>query len=88
MTSTRDSRCTTAYDRWPTSNRGRATQHFPEEAIDLAWKQIPSAWVAGEEDELERMLVRLWGRRARLAELISACRNARGNPFRNWPVAG
>jgi hypothetical protein len=34
------------------------------------------------------MLERLWERRARLAELISACRNARVNPFRNWPAAG
>ena len=42
------------------------TQHFPEEAIDLAWKRIPSAWVAGEEDELERMLERLYERRSRL----------------------
>jgi hypothetical protein len=64
------------------------TQHFPEEAIDLAWKRIPSAWVAGEEDELERVLERLYERRSRLAELISACRGARVNPFRNWPVTG
>jgi hypothetical protein len=64
------------------------TQHFPEEAIDLAWKRIPSAWVAGEEDALERVLERLYERRARLGELISACRGARVNPFRNWPVTG
>ena len=41
-----------------------------------------------EEDELDRMLERLWERRARLGELISGCRNARVNPFRNWPVTG
>ncbi|HEX3880898.1 MAG TPA: HipA family kinase [Bryobacteraceae bacterium] len=59
-------------------------QHFPEEVIDVAWKRIPSDWVKGEEDELERMLERLYERRGRLPELVAACRNGRVNPFRNW----
>lgn len=63
-------------------------RHFPEEAIDIAWKRIPSDWVAGEEDALERMLELLYERRARLPQLISDCRSARINPFRNWPAAG
>ena len=57
---------------------------FPEEVVDRAWKRIPAAWIAGEEDELERMLTQLLERRRRLPELISACREARTNPFPNW----
>jgi hypothetical protein len=64
------------------------TTHFPEEAIDQAWKRIPSDWVAGEEDALVLLLERLYERRARLPELISACRNGRVNPFRNWQSKG
>jgi hypothetical protein len=63
-------------------------RHFPEEAIDLAWKRIPSTLVEGEEDALVLLLERLYERRARLTELISACRNGRVNPFRNWPTEG
>jgi hypothetical protein len=61
-------------------------RNFPEEAIDSAWKRVPSNWVAGEEDALESLLERLYERRARLPELIAGCRSARINPFRNWPV--
>jgi len=57
---------------------------FPEEVVDRAWKRIPAAWIAGEEDELERMLGQLLARRERLPELITACREARTNPFPNW----
>ena len=63
-------------------------RHFPEEAIDLAWKRIPSNWVVGEEDALELTLERLYERRARLPELVSDCRRGRVNPFRNWPTEG
>jgi hypothetical protein len=59
--------------------------HFPEEVIDLAWKRVPPAWLEGEEDQLAGMLDRLFARRARVPELISACRDARANPFPNWP---
>jgi len=57
---------------------------FPEEVVDRAWKRIPAAWIADEEDELERMLTTLLERRKRLPELITACREARTNPFPNW----
>jgi hypothetical protein len=60
------------------------TIHFPEQVIDRAWKRIPADWIAGEEDDLERMLGELLGRRPRLPELITACRSARTNPFPNW----
>ncbi|HUI82123.1 MAG TPA: HipA family kinase [Bryobacteraceae bacterium] len=58
--------------------------NFPEEVIDRAWKRIPAAWIADEEDELERMLTQLVERRQRLPELISACRQARTNSFPSW----
>jgi hypothetical protein len=57
---------------------------FPEEVIDRAWKQIPSAWTDGEEDALDQLLERLFERRKRVPQLISECRGARTNPFTNW----
>jgi hypothetical protein len=58
--------------------------HFPEEVMDQAWKAIPPEWIDGEEDELERLLERLYGRRELMPELIGACRQARLNPFPYW----
>ena len=58
--------------------------HFPEEVIDRAWKRLPAEWTDGEDAALERMLEQLWERRQRLPELITACREARTNPFPNW----
>jgi hypothetical protein len=58
--------------------------HFPEEVIDQAWKSIPAAWIAGEEDALTQLLERLFERRARVPELLAACRDARANPFPRW----
>ena len=58
--------------------------HFPEEVVDQAWKRIPVDWIDGEEEALAQLLERLFERRARLPELISACRTARTNPFPNW----
>jgi hypothetical protein len=58
--------------------------HFPEEAIDQAWKRIPPSWIDGEEDALQQLLERFFDRRKRLPELIAACRHARTNPFPNW----
>lgn len=58
--------------------------HFPAEAIDQAWKRIPADWIDGEEDALAQLLERLFERRSRLPELITACRGARGNPFPEW----
>jgi hypothetical protein len=58
--------------------------NFPEEVIDNAWKRVPPEWVEGEEDELARLLERLFERRTRIPELIEACRKTRSNPFPNW----
>jgi hypothetical protein len=59
-------------------------RHFPEEILDAALRQVPPAWVAGEEDEFERVLERLWQRRKLLPELIEQTRRASSNPFPNW----
>jgi len=59
-------------------------RHFPEEVMDQALKSIPPDWIAGEEDQLERLLEQLFERRKRIPDLIRACREARSNPFPNW----
>jgi hypothetical protein len=58
--------------------------NFPEEVIDQAWKRVPSDWIAGDEDALERLLDQLYARRTRLPDLIAECLGNRVNPFRNW----
>jgi len=58
--------------------------HFPEEVIDQAWKGVPADWIVGEEDALAQLLERLFERRARVPELMEACRTARTNPFQSW----
>jgi hypothetical protein len=59
-------------------------QHFPEEVVDQAVKQIPPAWLEGEGVELERLLDRLLARRRRVADLIQDCRSGRADPFPAW----
>ncbi|MGO9262170.1 MAG: HipA family kinase [Bryobacteraceae bacterium] len=58
--------------------------NFPEEVVDQAWKRIPPDWVEGEEDELDRLLERLFERRKRVVDLLGACREGRTDPFPNW----
>jgi len=57
---------------------------FPEEVVDTAWKRIPPDWVEGDENELDRLLERLFERRKLIPELIAACRESKVNPFPNW----
>jgi len=59
-------------------------RHFPEEVVDQAVKQLPPAWLEGEEIELERLLDRLLTRRKRVADLIQDCRSGRADPFPAW----
>jgi len=59
-------------------------QHFPEEVIDRAWKQIPPDWIEGDEDALERLLEQLFDRRKRVADLIRASHASSIKPFPNW----
>jgi hypothetical protein len=58
--------------------------NFPEEVVDRAYKQIPPEWIAGDEEELEKLLEQLLRRRKRVPDLIKECRNARQDPFPNW----
>ena len=58
--------------------------HFPEEVVDQAVKQIPPAWLEGDEEALGNLLDRLLARRKRVPDLIEACRGGRVNPFPNW----
>jgi hypothetical protein len=67
------------FEPWVERIRG-----FPEEVVDNAVKQIPPAWLEGDEGELERLLERLLERRKRVADLIEATRHARVNPFPEW----
>ncbi len=58
--------------------------HFPEDVVDHAVKQIPPAWLEGDEKELGELLDRLLARRRRVPDLIEACRSGRVDPFPGW----
>lgn len=58
--------------------------HFPEEVVDQAQKQIPPAWLAGDEPLLEALLEKLMSRRKRIPDLIRDSRHGRVNPFPAW----
>lgn len=58
--------------------------HFPEEVLDQALKQLPPAWLEGDEIEIEELLEKLLRRRKRVPELIEACKGGRSNPFPEW----
>lgn len=57
---------------------------FPEEVVDQALKQIPPAWLDGDEGELQGMLERLLARGRKVADLLESSRAAREDPFPNW----
>jgi len=59
-------------------------RYFPEEVVDEAARQIPPAWLEGDEEHLERLLERLLERRKHVADLVSDCRKGRVNPFPHW----
>ncbi len=59
-------------------------ENFPTQVVDSAWKEVPRAWLDGDEDELEQMLETLLRRRERVAQLISDLRKARATVFPNW----
>jgi hypothetical protein len=58
--------------------------HFPEAVVDQALKQIPPAWVAGDEDSLRQLCESLLRRRKRVVDLIQACRHGRAALFPEW----
>ncbi|HTM13972.1 MAG TPA: HipA family kinase [Bryobacteraceae bacterium] len=58
--------------------------HFPEAVVDQALKQMPPAWVAGDEGSLNQLCESLLRRRRRVVDLIQACRNGRAGLFPEW----
>ena len=58
--------------------------HFPEAVVDQALKQIPPAWLQGDEPALARLLELAMRRRKRVASLLEACGRTRANVFPNW----
>jgi len=58
--------------------------HFPEAVVDQALKQIPPAWVAGDEAALDQLCEQLLRRRKRVVELLEACRRGRVPLFPEW----
>ncbi len=58
--------------------------HFPEAQIDKTVKQIPPAWLDGDEEALEKLLSQLVHRRKRVPDLIEACRAGRSSVFADW----
>lgn len=65
----------------------RRVQNFPEDFLDAAAATVPVEWYEGQTDELSRLMETLASRRARVAELLEACRRAPQRPFPNWKVA-
>jgi hypothetical protein len=59
-------------------------ENFPAETVDAAWREIPSSWYLGEEDELERLLETLMKRRTLVPQLIHSVREKRANAFPGW----
>jgi len=59
-------------------------ENFPPETMDAAWREIPSSWYLGEEDELERLLEALMKRRSLVPQLIHSVREKRTNAFPAW----
>ena len=59
-------------------------RNFPEEVVDRAVKQLPPAWLQGDEVELDRLLERLMARRKRVGDLVAACRGVHTDPFPAW----
>lgn len=58
--------------------------HFPEEIVDEACKQLPPAWLDGDEPELEALMGKLMRRRSRVPDLLRESARNRVNPFPNW----
>ena len=58
--------------------------YFPEDVVDQAVKQIPPAWLEGEEVALQSLLDRLMARRSRVPGLIESSRDGEPSPFPGW----
>ena len=72
------------HDFSPGLNHRRA-EHFPEEVVDEAQKQLPPEWIAGDESALEALLVRLMSRCRRVPDLI---RQIPPRAYQSFPGVG
>ena len=59
-------------------------ENFPAEVIDRALRHIPSEWLEGEDEKLDKLLDQLMGRRKRIREIMLECRLAEDDPFPLW----
>ena len=59
-------------------------ENFPAEVIDSAWKEVPSAWLQGDESALEDLLERLFSRRSQVSGLIHELQRKRSTAFAMW----
>lgn len=61
-----------------------AVRSFPDHIVNAARRQLPPEWVDGDEEALERTLDVLMERRSQVAKLITQCKVAYPEVFRNW----
>jgi hypothetical protein len=59
-------------------------QNFPESVVDKAVREIPGAWLDGDDDLLNNLLTQLVRRCQRVPDLLEACRQAKPEWFPNW----
>jgi hypothetical protein len=62
---------------------GRLEKHFTETVLGEEAGRIPPEWYADDWTALERLIERLYARRARVRELILSARNSGRDPFPN-----
>lgn len=59
-------------------------ENFPSDVVDDALKQLPPAWLNGDENAVEALVTKLLARRKRVRDLIRELLRGRVNPFPNW----
>ncbi len=59
-------------------------RHCPESLCDEISKQVPPAWLEGDEAEFQRLLERLMARRKRVEGLLELTVGARRQTFPAW----
>ena len=59
-------------------------QTYSNAFVDQALKQIPPAWVTGDEEALSQLCEQLLRRRKRVVDLLEACRRGRVPLFPEW----
>ncbi|HYO80830.1 MAG TPA: HipA family kinase [Bryobacteraceae bacterium] len=58
--------------------------NFPEDVIDDALRQVPSEWLAEDEDPLQHLLGTLMVRRGRVEKLLRDAFRSRSGHFPDW----